>query len=151
MNRTRFTQVALSAAAVLAAACADVSSPNVLAPTSASFAKSGTAASGGGGGGGGGTVSTDPTTNSPATSGPPVAPSYTAHIDSIGVVPTAVYYGTPSQWTVGGYTFQANYLTHLKATAGPLVVGACVAVTFSETDGIYNASELKTVDQSKCN
>jgi hypothetical protein len=153
MKSARFTYLALGAAAVLAAACSDVSNP-LSAPDTPSFAKSGTAPSGGGGGGGGGggKVSTDSSTNSPASpSGIPIAPSYTARIDSIGVVPTAMYYGTPSTWTIGGYVFQASYLTHLKPLNGPLVVGACVSVTFTEYDGVYNTSEIKTEQQSKCN
>ena len=62
-----------------------------------------------------------------------------------------MYYGTPSTWTIGGYVFEANYLTHLKTPEGPLVVGACVSVTFSNTvTGAYMASEIKTELQSKC-
>jgi hypothetical protein len=106
---------------------------------------------GGGGAGGGGSTSPDSSTSSTGSSGIPVAPSFTARIDSIGVVPTAMYYGTPSQWTIGGYVFEANYLTHLKATNGPLVVGACVSVTFSTTyTGAYLASEIKSELPSRC-
>jgi len=145
MKTTRFTQLALGAAAVLAAACSDLSNP-LVGPTAASFSKSGTAPSGG-------SSKTDTTTKSPSPSpsGIPVAPSYTARLDSIGVIPTAVYYGTPSTWTIGGYTFQGSYVTHLKTLNGPLVVGACVSVTFTEFDGVYNASEIKSEQASKCN
>ena len=118
MKTTRFSQLALGAAAVLAAACSDLSNP-LMTPSTASFSKSGTAPSGG-------SSKTDTTTKptSSSPSGIPVAPSYTARIDSIGVIPTAVYYGTPSTWTIGGYTFQGSYVTHLKTLNGPLEVGA---------------------------
>jgi hypothetical protein len=142
--RARSLFVALSAAAFLAA-CADTAST---APDlGASFAKSGTATGGGGSTGGG---SSTPTPSTSPAGGPPVAPSFTARIDSIGIVPTGVYYGTPSQWTVGGYSFEGNYFTHLKAINGPLVVGACVSVTFSESGGLYIASEIKSVAATKC-
>jgi hypothetical protein len=119
-------------------------------PNAPRLAKSGTAASGGSGGGGGG-GGIDAPTNSPGQSGPPVAPSFTARIDSIGVVPTALYYGSPSEWTIGGYLFEANSLTHLRTTNGPLVVGACVSVTFSQTyTGAYLASEIRSEAPSKC-
>jgi hypothetical protein len=151
MNRIRFSAVlALAATTSVLAACSDTSSPTQIdAP---SFSKSGTAPSGGD------RVrvdtskstSTDNSTSTGSTSKVPVGPTYTARIDSIGKIPTAMYYGTPSEWTIGGYIFHADYNTHLKATAGPLVVGACVSVDFMEYDGLYHASELKTVDQSKC-
>jgi hypothetical protein len=141
------------AAAAFLAACAETSTAPDLG--GASFAKSGTAPSGGSGGGsgggskgggstGGGGGSTTP------TGGPPVAPSYTARINSIGKVPTGVYYGTPSQWTIGGYIFEGNYFTHLKPINGALVVGACVSVTFYESGTQYIASEIKTQVASKC-
>lgn len=128
-------------------ACSDQTgtAPDLAGP---SFAKSGTAPSGGGSKSGGG-KSTGGSTGG-TVSGPPVAPSYTAHIDAIGIVPTSVYYGTPSEWTIGGYKFEGNYFTHLKALAGPLKVGACVSVTFYEGASGYVASEIKTVAESKC-
>ncbi len=137
------------AAAAFLAACADTSST---APDlgGASFAKSGTAPSGGGGSAGGGSTGGGNSTPSAPAGSPPVAPSYTARIDSIGKVPTGVYYGTPSQWTVGGYNFEGNYFTHLKALNGPLVAGACVSVTFYESGSQYIASEIKSVAASKC-
>jgi hypothetical protein len=141
-----------AALAFLGAAACSNDSPTGISTDAPLFSKSGTAPSGGGGGGGGGSSSSsDSSTNSPTQAGPPVAPSYTARIDSIGVVPTAYYYGTPSEWTIGGYIFEANTLTHLKPTAGPLVVGACVSVDFYVTvTGAYMATEMKTVAQSKC-
>lgn len=154
MTRSRLTALfALAAAGTLAAACSDVAGPAVR-PTAPSLAKSGTAPSGGGTGGGkngGGRVDSSTKSTPSAPNGPPVAPSYTARIDSIGVVPTAMYYGTPSVWKIGGYIFESGYLTHLKPLAGPLVVGACVSVTFSTTvTGAYFASEIKTELASKC-
>ncbi|AHG92965.1 hypothetical protein J421_5430 (plasmid) [Gemmatirosa kalamazoonensis] len=140
----RLLSLTAAVALVGATACSN-DGPAAPALGAPSLSKSGTAASGGSGGGGGGDNSTS------TTSGPPVAPSYTARIDSIGVVPTAMYYGTPSEWTIGGYRFEANSLTHLKAPEGPLVVGACVSVTFSVTyTGAYLASEIKTEQQSRC-
>ncbi len=138
--RTRVLFSAIAMTSILAA-CSDVAAtgPDVSAP---SFAKSGTAV--------GGSSATGSTTTTTSTSSSPMAPSYSARITSIGLVPTGLYYGTPSQWTVGGFVFEGNYFTHLKPVAGPLVVGACVAVTFSEANGIRYASELKTVDASKC-
>jgi hypothetical protein len=143
---------ALALAAVAACSSERLTSA---APHGPSLAKSGTVASGGGSSGGntGGGGSTTPSSpSSPSSpSGPPVAPSYTARIDSISNVPTALYYGQPSSWIVGGYLFQANSATHLKAAAGPLVVGACATVSFYD-DGLggYIMTELKTVDPSKC-
>lgn len=146
----------LFAAASLAVlgACADsATAPDVSAPA---FAKSGSAPSGGGGGGGksGGGKTGGGSTGGGSTgtvSGPPVAPSFSGIINAIGVVPTTVYYGTPSEWTIGGYVFEGNFFTHLKMPNGPLVVGACVSVTFSDDGaGHYIASEIKSQLASKC-
>ena len=143
-NASRIASLAAAVAVLGAAACSNDGPTAAPAPSAPSLAKSGTAPSGGGGGGGGGS-------SSGTQSGPPVAPSYTAKIDSIGEVPTLMYYGTPSVWKIGGYIFESNYLTHLKALAGPLVVGACVSVTFSNSiTGAYIASEIKTESPSKC-
>ncbi len=138
-------------------ACSDETgtAPDLAGP---SFAKSGTAPSGGGSTGGGSTGGGSKSTTGGSTggstggtvSGPPVVPSYTAHIDAIGVVPTSQYYGTPSEWTIGGYKFEGNFFTHLKAVNGPLKVGACVSVTFYEGANGYVASEIKSVAESKC-
>lgn len=129
-------------------ACADsATAPDVGAPA---FAKSGSAPSGGGGGksAGGGKTGGGSTGT---VSGPPVAPSFSGIINAIGVVPTTVYYGTPSEWTIGGYVFEGNFFTHLKMPNGPLVVGACVSVTFSDDGaGHYIASEIKSQLASKC-
>lgn len=143
--------VALLISAAIASACANDSStaPDLAGP---SFAKSGTAPSGGGSTSGGGKTGGGSSTggSTGTVSGPPVAPSYTAHIDAIGIVPTTVYYGTPSEWTIGGYKFEGNYFTHLKPINGTLVVGRCVSVTFYDGPNGYVASEIKSVDESKC-
>ena len=152
-NASRIASLATALAVLGAAACSNDGPTAAPTPSAPSFSKSGTAPSGGsgGGGGGGGGGSVDTSTNSSPTGGPPVAPSYTAKIDSIGEVPTLMYYGTPSVWKIGGYIFESNYLTHLKALEGPLVVGACVSVTFSNSvTGAYLASEIKTELASKC-
>ena len=142
---SRIVSLAAAVAFVGAAACSSEGPTSVPSPSAPSFAKSGTASSGGGGGGGGGG------STSPAPNSPPVAPSYTARIDSIGEVPALLYYGTPSVWKIGGYIFESNSLTHLKPINGSLVVGACVSVTFSNSvTGAYVASEIKTELQSMC-
>ncbi|MEO8620945.1 MAG: hypothetical protein ABI625_07760 [bacterium] len=139
MSRTRSLSLIALAAVTALAACSDSSATSPVSPSSPTLAKSGTTSGGGGGGG---------STGAPSI---PVVPSFTARIDSIGIVPTGVYYGTPSEWTVGGYIFEGNYFTHLKALAGPLVVGACVSVTFSEPEpGHRVASEIKSEQSSKC-
>lgn len=144
----RIVSLAAAVALIGAAACANDGPTAAPSPRAPSFAKSGTAPSGGSSGG---AIDTSTSTSSSSPSGPPVAPSFDARIDSIGAVPTAMYYGTPSVWKIGGYIFESNYLTHLKPATGPLVVGACVAVTFSQSyTGAYVASEIKTQDVSKC-
>ena len=144
----RFLALAATIALATAAGCSN-DGPTSPAANHAQLSKSGTAPSGGSGGGG--STAPDSSTGSTSSAGIPVAPSFTARIDSIGVVPTAMYYGTPSQWTIGGYIFEANSLTHLKAANGPLVVGACVSVTFSTTwTGAYLASEIKSETPSRC-
>lgn len=149
MIRLRMFAGAMIAASMLAACSQDA--PMSPAPASAAFAKSGTSTSGGGGTSGG-TVK-DTTTKSPTpttTGGAPVAPSYTARVDVVGKVPAGLYYGTPSDFTVGGYVFKAQFTTSYKIVNGPIVVGACVTVNFYDLDGVYMMQEMKTVDQSKC-
>jgi hypothetical protein len=152
ISASRIASLATAIAFVGVTACSN-DGPAAPTPSAPLLAKSGTAPSGGSGGGknGGGTVDSSTSPSKSAPNGPPVAPSYTARIDSIGEVPTAMYYGTPSVWKIGGYIFESGYLTHLKPLAGPLVVGACVSVTFStSTTGAYLASEIKTEAASKC-
>lgn len=143
--------LATAVTAGLVAACSDNS--NVTAPSDAVFAKSGTAPSGGGGGGGGGggKKSTDTTKNStPSVGGVPVAPDYNGRITKIGVVPPGFYYGTPSDWEVGGYAFKSAFVTSYKPVYGPIVVGACVSVTFYEAAPERIMTEMKVQDPSKC-
>ena len=156
ISASRIASLAAAVAFVGVAACSN-DGPSAPTPGAPLLSKSGTAPSGGGGGGGGGgkngggSVDSSTSPSKSAPNGPPVAPSYSARIDSIGEVPTAMYYGTPAVWKIGGYIFESGYLTHLKPLAGPLVVGACVSVTFSTTiTGAYFASEIKTELASKC-
>lgn len=145
--RFRLTIGALASCIALAACSNDARSP--LAPADVLLAKSGTApsgGSGGGGGGGGGGGSTTPST----PNGPPVAPSYTAKITKMGVVPGGFYYGSPTDWEVGGYHFAAGYVTNYKPVNGPIVLGACVSVTFYDITDDRFMTELKTQDPSKC-
>lgn len=144
--------IALLTAASLLTACSQDSS--VTQPTLTAAFQGGSATGGGGGGGGGaggGSVGGGGnSTPTPVTAGPPVAPTYVARINAIGVVPAGLYYGTPSDWTVGGYVFKSAYLSSFKPVNGPIVVGACVSVTFVESEGVYWMSELKTLQSGKC-
>jgi hypothetical protein len=160
ISASRIASLAAAVAFVGVTACSN-DGPSAPTPGAALFAKSGTAPSGGSGGGGGGGGgggksgggSGGAGVDNPGTapSGPPVAPSYTARIDSIGTVPTTYYYGSPSVWKIGGYIFEANTLTHLKPLNGPFVVGACVSVTFSNSiTGAYLASEMTTEPTTAC-
>lgn len=146
--RFRLITGLIACSAALAACSNDVQGP--LAPTNALLAKSGTAPSGGGSSkGGGGKSSTDSSSTNP--SGPPVAPSYTAKITKMGVVPGGFYYGSPTDWEVGGYHFDAGYVTEYKPVNGPIVLGACVSVTFyDQADGDRYMTEMKTLAASKC-
>lgn len=129
---------------VVVAACS-TESPSPLSPD-VFLAKSGTSTGGGGGGGGG----TDTSTTTSPTSGPPVAPSYIAKITKMGVVPGGFYYGSPTDWEIGGYHFAAGYVTNYKAVNGPIALGACVSVTFYDIPGDRFMTELKTLSSSKC-
>ncbi len=143
--RARVLFAAIASSALLTACSSDDQSPT--APQSAAaFAKSGTAPSGGGSGGG----STGGSSTGGATVGPPVAPSYTARITKIGKVPAGFYYGTPSEWEVGGYAFKSVFVSNFKPVNGPIVVGACVSVTFYDADPDRILTELKTQVSSKC-
>ena len=144
--RVHLTTASLALCVVVAACSND--SPAPLAPD-VLLAKSGSAPSGGGGGGGGGGGSTDSTgTTNPSL--PPVAPSYTAKITKMGVVPSGFYYGSPTDWEVGGYHFAAGYATNYKPVNGPIVLGACVSVTFYDIPGDRFMTEMKTLAPSKC-
>ncbi len=151
MRSVRLAALAAVAGGLLTA-CADQSP--ITAPGTASFAKSGTAPSGGGGtsGGGSGGGSTTPSTPStPSTvGGLPVAPTYVGYITTMGVVPTGFYYGVPSGWQVSGYPFSAVYTTSYKPVNGPIVLGACVSVSFYMNGEERVMQEMKTLDPSKC-
>ena len=139
--RTRVLFAAIASSALLAACSSDDQSPT--APQSAAaFAKSGTVSSGGGTGGSSSTGG--------STVGPPVAPSYTARITKIGEVPAGFYYGTPSDWEVGGYAFKSVFVSNFKPVNGPIVVGACVTITFYDAAPDRILTELKTQVSSKC-
>lgn len=149
-RRVSVLAASLVVCAALAACSSDTASP--IAPD-VLFAKSGTAPSGGGGTGGGSTGGGSSSTDSTGTAvqaGPPVAPSYTAKITKMGVVPTGFYYGAPSDWEVGGYHFAAGYATNYKPVNGPIVLGACVVITFYDTPGDRFMTEMKTLSASKC-
>jgi hypothetical protein len=136
-------------AGVVMTACSEQSS--ITAPGSANFAKSGTTQSGGGSGGGN-TTPTDTATAAPTTSptGEPIAPTYTGKITTMGVVPAGFYYGSPSGWEVNGWAFASGFLTSYKPANGPIVLGACVTVSFNGTGADRFMTEMKTVSASKC-
>lgn len=151
MRSLRFVAAAAIVGGVLAA-CADQSP--MTAPSSASFAKSGTAPSGGGSGGGGGgsTTPTDTTKSATPTpiGGEPIAPTYIGYITTMGVVPAGFYYGTPSGWQVNGYPFAAVYTTSYKPVNGAITLGACVSINFYMSGTERVMQEMKTLDPSKC-
>jgi hypothetical protein len=129
-------RVSVFAALVTLAACTDNSSTGPTAsPSMKVVAAAG--ANSGGANSSGGSVSTQP--------------SFVGHVDSSGVIPSGFYYGGPSNWWVGGRVFQSVLLTRFKPLAGPIVVGACVTVSYNTgTDGIDYFTDMKSELEAVC-
>ena len=130
MRRSMQRVAAFAVLAVMAACANDATGPE---PTPAVALKGGV-----GGGGGGGSVGS-------------VTPSFTGKVDSMGVIPLGFYYGNPTQWWIGGRRFQSLTTSRFKPLAGPIVVGACVNVSYTTgADGVDYFSDLKSEVMAAC-
>jgi hypothetical protein len=117
------------------AACSENSPTGPIASANMKIAASGSNSGGGGGGG----------------SSTPTQPTYIAHIDSLGGIPSGFYYGGPTTWWVGGRAFQSVLLTRYRTLNGPIVLGGCVSVSYNTgTDGINYFTDMKSELEAAC-
>ncbi len=74
-------------------------------------------------------------------------------IEQVPVVTETLFHDTPGisgTWVISGVNFVSTYDTKLKTKHGPLTVGACAKVKYSEVNGVNLAREISSEKLYHC-